>query len=56
MDYKHPRVNSDLYYVNMEGMFQPTKSEEYDFGLTVSGTGELFIGGELIVDNKTNQR
>jgi beta-glucosidase len=56
MDYKHPKVHSDLYYITMEGVFTPTESGVYDFGLTVAGTGELFIDGELVVDNKTTQR
>lgn len=56
MDYKHPEVQSDLYYITMDGIFEPVESGMYDFGLTVAGTGELFIDGEKIVDNKTNQR
>jgi beta-glucosidase len=56
MDYKHPEIHSDLYYVTMEGIFEPSESGMYDFGLTVAGTGELFIDGELVVDNKTTQR
>ncbi|KAJ5494468.1 hypothetical protein N7463_010555 [Penicillium fimorum] len=56
MDYKHPEVHSDLYYITMEGIFEPTESGLYDFGLTVAGTGELFIDGEKVVDNKNNQR
>ncbi|KAJ5747660.1 uncharacterized protein N7511_009356 [Penicillium nucicola] len=56
MDYKHPEIHSDLYYITMEGIFEPAESGVYDFGLTVAGTGELFIDGELIVDNKTTQR
>lgn len=56
MDYKHPEVHSDLYYITMDGIFEPSESGIYDFGLTVAGTGELFIDGEKIVDNKSNQR
>ncbi|KAL2865314.1 beta-glucosidase H [Aspergillus lucknowensis] len=56
MDYMHPQVAGDLYYVTMEGIFEPDASGLYDFGLTVAGTGELFIDGQLVVDNKTNQR
>ncbi|CAI7618811.1 unnamed protein product [Penicillium pancosmium] len=56
MDYKHPEVHSDLYYITMDGIFEPVESGMYDFGLTVAGTGELFIDGEKVVDNKTNQR
>jgi beta-glucosidase len=56
MDYKHPEVHSDLYYITMEGIFEPTESGIYDFGLTVAGTGDLFVDGEKVVDNKANQR
>jgi len=56
MDYKHPKVRSDTYYITMDGIFEPTESGIYDFGLTVAGTGQLFIDGELVVDNKTKQR
>ncbi|KAI5456702.1 putative glycosyl hydrolase [Mariannaea sp. PMI_226] len=56
MDYTHPKVSGDLYYVTMDGIFEPTESGVYEFGLTVAGTGLLYVDGELIVDNKTNQR
>ncbi|KAK9236471.1 glycoside hydrolase superfamily [Lipomyces kononenkoae] len=56
MDYTHPKVSGDLYYVTMEGTFEPTESGIYDFGLTVAGTGLLFVDGEVVVDNKTKQR
>ncbi|KAJ5313224.1 uncharacterized protein N7443_000108 [Penicillium atrosanguineum] len=56
MDYKHPKIHSDIYYITMEGIFEPTESGVYDFGLTVAGTGELFIDGEKLINNKINQR
>ncbi|KAL1836709.1 hypothetical protein VTK73DRAFT_4944 [Phialemonium thermophilum] len=56
MDYTHPKVHGDLYYVTMDGILEPTESGIYDFGLTVAGTGELFVDGALVVDNKTRQR
>ncbi|KAJ5216204.1 uncharacterized protein N7498_002611 [Penicillium cinerascens] len=56
MDYKHPEIHSDIYYITMEGIFEPTESGIYDFGLTVAGTGELFIDGRKLIDNKINQR
>lgn len=55
MDYKHPKVSGDLYYVTMDGTFEPPKSGVYEFGLTVAGTGLLYVDGKLVVDNKTNQ-
>lgn len=56
MDYQHPKIDGDLYYVTMEGILEPSGSGVYDFGLTVAGTGKLFIDGELVVDNHTKQR
>ncbi|CAK7217253.1 hypothetical protein SEUCBS140593_003146 [Sporothrix eucalyptigena] len=56
MDYMHPQVKSDVYYVTMDGTFTPTETGEYEFGLTVAGTGLLYVDGKLVVDNKTHQR
>ncbi|KAL2055079.1 hypothetical protein ABVK25_004417 [Lepraria finkii] len=56
MDYKVPNYNSPLYYVDVEGTFTPEEDGLYDFGLTVQGTGKLFIDGELIVENVHNQK
>lgn len=56
MDYSPPKITGDLYYVTLEGTLEPTESGTYDFGLTVAGTGILYIDGELVVDNKTQQR
>ncbi|KAL1892363.1 hypothetical protein Sste5346_007101 [Sporothrix stenoceras] len=56
MDYMHPKVKGDTYYVTMDGTFVPTETALYDFGLTVAGTGLLYVDGQLIVDNKTKQR
>lgn len=55
-DYQHPKIHGDLYYVTMEGYLEPTESAIWDFGVTVAGTGLLYIDGELVVDNKTVQR
>ncbi|KAK2762861.1 hypothetical protein FQN54_001036 [Arachnomyces sp. PD_36] len=56
MDYYHDRISGDTYYATLEGILEPTESGIYDFGLTVAGTGELFVDGELVVDNKSKQR
>ncbi|KAG7293553.1 hypothetical protein NEMBOFW57_003605 [Staphylotrichum longicolle] len=56
MDYTHPEISGDTYYATLEGTFEPPESGVYEFGLTVAGTGLLFIDGELVIDNKTNQR
>ncbi|KAL3457967.1 putative beta-glucosidase J [Aspergillus heterothallicus] len=56
MDYTHPEIKGDTYYATLEGTFEPPESGVYEFGLTVAGTGLLYINDELIIDNKTTQR
>ncbi|KAL5342882.1 glycoside hydrolase superfamily [Aspergillus crustosus] len=56
MDYRHPKIKSFLYYVDMEGFFTPEEDGIYDFGVVVVGTGKLLVDGELVVDNTKNQR
>ncbi|KGO44523.1 Glycoside hydrolase family 3 [Penicillium expansum] len=56
MDYVNPKMKSMTYYVDMEGTFTPEESGVYDFGVTVAGTGQLLIDGELVVDNTKNQK
>lgn len=56
MDYAHPRINSSLFYIDMEGYYTPEQDGVYDFGVTVLGTGKLFVDDELVVDNSKNQR
>jgi beta-glucosidase len=56
MDYRHPKIKTFTFYVDMEGYFTPEEDGIYDFGVTVVGTGKLFIDDELVVDNSKNQR
>ncbi|KXG49810.1 Glycoside hydrolase, superfamily [Penicillium griseofulvum] len=56
MDYVNPKIKSMTYYVDMEGSFTPEESGVYDFGVTVVGTGQLLIDGEVVVDNTKNQK
>lgn len=55
VDYKHPRISSDLYYCELDAIFTPSESAEYEFGLTVAGTGKLLLDDTVIVDNETSQ-
>ncbi|KAH3679130.1 hypothetical protein WICPIJ_008738 [Wickerhamomyces pijperi] len=43
-------------YVDIVGVLEVDEDAEYDFGLTVVGVGQLFIDGQLVVDNKTDQK
>ncbi|KAH8694556.1 glycoside hydrolase superfamily [Ilyonectria robusta] len=55
VDYEHPDL-ADIWYAEAEGILTPDKSGEWEFGLSVHGTAELFINGELVVSNIENQR
>lgn len=55
LDYSHPHLK-ELWYAEAEGIFTPTESGIYDFGLCVQGTGRLYIDDELLVSNVENQR
>ncbi|KAL5617953.1 hypothetical protein FOVSG1_000175 [Fusarium oxysporum f. sp. vasinfectum] len=55
VDYEHPALEQ-IWYAEIEGVLSPEKSGEWDFGLCVHGTGELFIDGELVVSNVTDQK
>jgi beta-glucosidase len=54
-DYKHPKIESNLFYLELDGTLTPTETAEYEFSLSVSGTGKIFVDGKCIVDNETVQ-
>ncbi|CAH6721386.1 putative probable beta-glucosidase I [[Candida] jaroonii] len=54
-DYKSDKIDTSLYYVDIEGDFTAEEDGDYEFGLTVQGTALLYVDGKLIVDNKTKQ-
>ncbi|KAH7380592.1 beta-glucosidase [Pyrenochaeta sp. MPI-SDFR-AT-0127] len=56
VDYAHPNVSSELFYMDLECTFTPDVSGEYEFGCSVRGTAKLYIDGQLVVDNATKQR
>ncbi|CAN9345843.1 unnamed protein product [Alternaria sp. RS040] len=55
LDYDHPNLK-EIWYAEAEGVFAPTQSGTYDFGLCVHGTGRLYIDDELLVSNVEHQR
>lgn len=55
MDYQHPGLKT-IWYADAEGYFVPEESGTYDFGLSVQGTGKLFVNGELLINNADVQR
>jgi beta-glucosidase len=54
-DYAHDNLNT-IWYAEADGIFTPTESGLYDFGLAVTGTAQLFLDGKLLIDNATHQR
>ncbi|KAH8809202.1 glycoside hydrolase superfamily [Xylogone sp. PMI_703] len=56
VDYYHPKLTEDLYWAEVEGWFEPEEDGEYEFGLTVFGTGKLYLDDEMLIDNETVQR
>jgi beta-glucosidase len=55
-DYKHPELPDDnLYFVTLGGNFIPDETSEYEFSLSVCGTGKVFVDDKLVVDNATKQ-
>ncbi|KAJ5137855.1 hypothetical protein N7526_004088 [Penicillium atrosanguineum] len=55
MDYDHPALQP-TWYADAEGYFIPEESGVYDFGLTVHGTGKLYVDGNLLINNADKQR
>ncbi|KAH8902691.1 glycosyl hydrolase family 3 N terminal domain-containing protein [Coniochaeta sp. PMI_546] len=56
VDYKNPKLKSDLWYADFEGSFVADEDATWEFGVVVCGTARLFVNGELVVDNATTQR
>lgn len=56
VDYYHPKLTEDLYWAEVEGYFTAEEDGDFEFGLTVFGTGKLYLDDVLLVDNETVQR
>ncbi|KAH7152596.1 glycosyl hydrolase family 3 N terminal domain-containing protein [Dactylonectria macrodidyma] len=55
-DYYHPELKEDLWWGEIEALFEADETCEFEFGLCVFGTARLYIDGELLIDNETVQR
>lgn len=55
MDYKNPNLQSDLWYADVEGYFQAERTGEYELGLCIYGSGNIYVDGMLLIDNTTKQ-
>lgn len=56
VDYKHPDISPELFYMDLDGVITPTESGDYIFGCSVRGTAKVYVDNELAVDNATVQR
>jgi beta-glucosidase len=56
VDYYHPKLTEDLYWAEIEAYYTPDEDGDYEFGLTLHGTGNLYLDDELLIDNETVQR
>ena len=57
MDYnRNPRLNYNLFYATVDTDFTPDVGGLWDFGLTVCGTADLYIDGELVIENSKDQQ
>lgn len=54
-DYYHKDLKGNLFWADIEGEFDVEESGEYEFGLTVWGTAQLFVNNKLVVDNTKDQ-
>lgn len=56
VDYKNPKLRSELWYADFDGSFVADEDATWEFGVVVCGTARLFVNGVLVVDNATAQR
>ena len=55
-DYYHPEITEDLWWGEIEGFYTAEETCEFEFGLAVFGTANLYVDSEHVVDNETEQR
>ncbi|ORY56324.1 glycosyl hydrolase family 3 N terminal domain-containing protein [Pseudomassariella vexata] len=55
VDYTNPKLKSNLWYATFEGSLVAEEDCTYEFGLVVSGTANLYVNDELVVDNTEKQ-
>lgn len=55
-DWRHPSIVQGLFFLDLESKFSVEESADYEFGLTVCGTANLYVDGQLLIDNETEQK
>ncbi|KAI0470724.1 beta-glucosidase [Xylariaceae sp. FL0804] len=56
IDYTNPRITSALWYATLLGTMTAEEDCEFEFGVVVSGTANLYVNDELVVNNSEKQR
>lgn len=55
VDFHHPDLKSELFYATVEGTLTADEDCTYELSLVVVGSADLYVNGELIIDNTTKQ-
>ncbi|KAG9252387.1 glycoside hydrolase superfamily [Emericellopsis atlantica] len=55
-DYYHPKLTEDLWWGEINATYTAEETCDFQFGLCVFGTARLYVDGELLIDNETEQR
>ena len=55
MGFSHPQLEK-LFYAEVEGTILPAETGDYEFGLAVYGSANLYLDDQLIIDNSSVQR
>ncbi|PQE19193.1 glycosyl hydrolase family 3 N terminal domain-containing protein [Rutstroemia sp. NJR-2017a BBW] len=55
MDYNCPRLKNALWWADIEGYMTAEEDCDFELGLGVYGTANLYVDGKLVIDNSTKQ-
>ncbi|KAI1136251.1 glycoside hydrolase family 3 protein [Hypoxylon sp. FL0543] len=55
IDYENPNLTGPLWYATLEGSLVAEEDAMWEFGVVVSGSANLYINDELVVDNTQKQ-
>ncbi|KAJ8059492.1 hypothetical protein OCU04_011153 [Sclerotinia nivalis] len=55
MDYLCPKLKDELWWADVEGYMTAEEDCDFELGLGVYGTANLFVDGKLLIDNSTKQ-
>ncbi|KAH6682927.1 glycoside hydrolase superfamily [Halenospora varia] len=55
MDYQCSKLKDALWYADIEGWFTAEEDSDFEMGVGVYGTANLFVDGKLLIDNSTKQ-